>query len=55
MLATTAKRLPGTEDAYFPFGLPDSHWLALFADGKLVSRKGELDTPERTAAQNPRL
>jgi Tol biopolymer transport system component len=29
------KRLPGTEDATFPFWSPDSRWLGFFADGHL--------------------
>jgi eukaryotic-like serine/threonine-protein kinase len=29
------KRLPGTEDATFPFWSPDSRWLAFFAEGHL--------------------
>lgn len=30
-----AKRLPGTEGAYFPFWAPDSRNVAFFAGGKL--------------------
>jgi Tol biopolymer transport system component len=29
------KRLPGTDDATFPFWSPDSRWLAFFAEGHL--------------------
>ena len=31
----TARPLPGTEHAQFPFWSPDSRWLGFFAEGKL--------------------
>jgi hypothetical protein len=31
----TARPLPGTDDAMYPFWSPDSRWLAFVADGKL--------------------
>src|SRR5208282_5149825 len=31
----TARSLPGTEDARFPFWSPDSRWVGFFAEGKL--------------------
>jgi hypothetical protein len=32
----TAQRLPGTDDASFPFWSPDSRWIAFFAHDKLM-------------------
>jgi Tol biopolymer transport system component/predicted Ser/Thr protein kinase len=32
---TSARRLPGTEDAQMPFWSPDGQWIAFFAEGKL--------------------
>jgi eukaryotic-like serine/threonine-protein kinase len=33
--ALSARQLPGTDGAGFPFWSPDSRWVAFFADGKL--------------------
>ncbi|MGE5347345.1 MAG: protein kinase, partial [Acidithiobacillales bacterium] len=32
---SSAERLPGTDNAFFPFWSPDSHFVAFFSDGKL--------------------
>src|SRR5207245_3989672 len=31
----SARPIPGSEEALFPFWSPDSHWIAFFAKGKL--------------------
>jgi predicted Ser/Thr protein kinase len=35
LAAVTARRLPGTEDATFPFWSPDEQWIGFFAGGML--------------------
>ncbi len=51
----TARVLPGTEEATFPFWSPDSRYVAFFADGKLLKLDPSGSTVQKICdAPNPR-